>query len=89
MPAKAAHDLRKAMPASGVCSQFGPLRVEDKECMQNLARSVDALVPTLWPDGASSNARWMKHLCGVAALRKYSHCTKSIESRRTRWSPTP
>lgn len=66
IPGKATQVLRDAMLSSGACSQYGPLRVEDPACMRAIAESVDAMVWTLWPDGASQNLRWARHLCGIA-----------------------
>lgn len=39
--------------------------------MLALSQSMDAVVLALWGDGASSNVRWMKHLCGVAERDKW------------------
>lgn len=66
VPGKTAADLRAAMLASSACGRMGPLDIENRQCMHAMAGSLDALVLTLWPDGASSNIRWLRHVCGIA-----------------------
>lgn len=66
MPGKSAQDLRRAMLASGAVGRHGALDIEDKSCMTGLSASLDAMVLTMWGDGAASNGRWLRHLCGVA-----------------------
>lgn len=64
MEGKTAGDLRKVMLVSHPFS--GPIQIEDRAAMHSLAGSVDAMVLTCWPDCASTNARWMKHVAGVS-----------------------
>lgn len=64
VPGKSAEDLRDVMMASSAWR--GPLNIEDKSSMLALSGSVDALVLTFWPDGATQNARWLKHVCGLS-----------------------
>lgn len=64
VPGKSAEDLRQAMLASAAWT--GPMNIENKPSMLALAAATDAVVLTFWPDGASQNIRWLKHVCGVS-----------------------
>lgn len=63
VPGKSAADLRQVMLASAAWN--GPICLEDRASMHNLAASVDSAILTFWPDGASPNLRWLKHVCAV------------------------
>lgn len=61
---KTAADLRRVMLASATWK--GPLSIEDRTSMHALAGALDAVVLTFWADGASTNIRWLKHVCGLS-----------------------
>lgn len=60
---KSAEWLRGAMFAPAKWN--GAITIEDAASMRALSESCDAVVLTLWPDGAASNGRWLRHVVAV------------------------
>lgn len=70
-PNEPTHDLRRAMLPKRVCDQLGPMATEDKLCMHTVAASVEALLLTPWPNGASQSQRLARRLFGSAYKKEW------------------